>query len=143
MSRVGTVLVVGAMLGALAAGVALAWAVQAGLALAFTIPCSDIVYGCRGTDNPDRIVESSVDDRIRAEGGGDDVDAAWVAGDTDRVSGGDGDDTINTADGDPFDAIRCGYGQDVAIFDPGDDASGGCEHLTPTTGGPGPAGGGR
>ncbi len=137
-------LVVGAMLVALAAGVALAWTIQAGVALSWTIPClEENVDVCRGTDNPDRIAESRANDRIRAEGGDDDVDAARFAEDTDKVSGGRGADTINTADGDPFDAIRCGYGQDVAIFDPGDDASGGCENLTPTTGGPGPAGGGR
>ncbi len=143
MSRATTTLVVGAMLVALAAGVALAWMVLSGPALAWTIQCSDTFRGCRGSDKADPIAESSVDDSIVARRGDDDVDAARFAEDTDKVSGGRGADTINTADGDPFDAIRCGYGQDVAIFDPGDDASGGCENLTPTTGGPGPAGGGR
>ena len=138
MSRATTVLVMGAMPVALAVGVALGWMIIQGPdALAEMIPCSGTSNTCRGTDNPDRIVESSVDDRIRAEGGGDDVDAAWVAGDTDRVSGGDGDDTINTADGDPFDTIRCGEGQDVAIFTPGDDVAGSCEN-TSAAGGPRP-----
>src|SRR5215208_4732592 len=76
VSRVGTVLV------ALAAGVALEWMIQAGLALAWPIPCSDTFEGCRGTDNPDRIVESSVDDGILAMDGDDDVDAARFAEDT-------------------------------------------------------------
>src|SRR5215210_8068232 len=143
VSRVTTVLVVGAMLVALAAGVALAWMIQAGLALAWPIPCGDTFDTCRGTDNPDRIVESSVDDGIRAEGGDDDVDAARFAEDTDKVLGGRGDDTINTADGDPFDAIGCGRGRDVAIFDPGDVVKRSCENTTATVGGPGPAAGGR
>jgi hypothetical protein len=144
VSRVATVLVVGAMLVALAAGVAMAWMIQAGVALAWTIPCSDTFSfdGCRGTDNPDRIVESSVDDAIGAEGGDDDVDAARFAEDTDKVAGGRGDDTINTADGDPFDAIACGKGQDVAIITPGDVVAGNCENTT-VTGGPRPAAGGR
>src|SRR5215207_950411 len=143
VSRVTTVLVVGAMLVALAAGVVLAWMVQAGDALAWPIQCSDLFYGCRGTDNPDRIIESSADDGILAMDGDDYVDAARFAEDTDKVKGGRGDDTINTADGDPFDAIGCGGGKDVAIFDPGDYVGGGCENTTATTGGPGPAVGGR
>jgi hypothetical protein len=143
MSRVTLMLVVGAMLAALAAGVALAWMIQAGLALAWPIPCSDTFDICRGTDNPDRIVESSVDDGIRAEGGDDDVGAARFAEDTDKVLGGRGDDTINTADGDPFDAIGCGKGRDVAIITPGDVVAGGCENIIATTGGPRPAAGGR
>lgn len=143
VSRATTVLVVGAMLVALAAGVVLAWMVQAGIALAWPIPCSDLPYDCRGTDNPDRIIESSVDDDILAMDGDDDVDAARFAEDTDKVAGERGDDTINTADGDPFDTIRCGKGQDVAIFTPGDDVGGGCENTTATTGGPGPAVGDR
>ena len=131
MSRVTTVLVVGAMLVALAAGVALSWTIQAGVALSWTIPClEENVDVCRGTDNPDRIVESSVDDGIRAMEGDDDVDAARFAEDTDKVWGGRGADTINTADGDPFDAIRCGKGQDAATFDPGDRLGGGCEETT-------------
>jgi len=150
VSRVTTVLVVGAMLVALAAGVVLAWMVQAGDALAWPIQCSDLFYGCRGTDNPDRIIESSADDGILAMDGDDDVDAARFAGDTDKVKGGRGDDTINAADGDPFDAIGCGGGKDVAIFDPGDYVAGSCEETTAittttttTTGGPGPIVGGR
>ena len=138
MSRATTVLLVGAMLLALAAGIALAWMIQAGVAMAWTIPCSDLFDICRGTDNPDRIVESSVGDGIRAMGGDDDVDAARFAEDTDKVLGGSGDDTINTADGDPFDAFRCGRGQDVAIVDPGDYVAGGCEDATTATDGPGP-----
>ena len=143
VSRVTTVLVVGAMLVALAAGVVLAWMVQAGVVLAWPIQCSDLFYGCRGTDNPDRIIESSADDGILAMDGDDDVDAARFAGDTDKVKGGRGADTINTADGDPFDAIGCGRGRDVAIFDPGDYVKGSCENTTATTGGPGPIVGGR
>jgi hypothetical protein len=81
----------------------------------------------------------------------DDVGAARFAEDTDKVLGGRGDDTINTADGDPLDAIGCGRGRDVAIFDPGDVVKGSCENTTATTttttttttGGPGPPAAGR
>ena len=141
-SRATAALVVGAMLAALAAGVALAWMVVAGAALAWPIPCSDLFYGCRGTDNPDRIVESSAHDAILAQEGDDTVDAARFSDDTDRVVGERGDDTISTADGDPLDAVGCGRGQDAATFDPGDDVAANCEDAT-ATGGPGPTVGGR
>jgi len=140
VSRITTALVVGAMLVALAAGLALAWMVQAGAALAWTIPCNEIFVLCRGTDNPDRIVESSADDGIKAGRGDGDVNAARFAEDTDKVLGGRGDDTIDTADGDPFDAIGCGRGQDVAIFDPGDEVAGDCEDATTATGTSAPRG---
>ena len=80
-----------------------------------------------GTDQPERLFESDLNDTIAGRAGGDTIDASEFAGDTDKVNGNRGADTINVADGDAFDTVQGGKGDDDCIGDAGDELD--CETV--------------
>lgn len=86
---------------------------------------------CVGTNGNDRINESSIDDDIFGLGGKDRIRAQLFGGFVDDVNAGQGNDRINTNDGDRLDSIRCGQGFDVVRSDRGDDIinKGSCERI--------------
>ncbi|MGH3087689.1 MAG: hypothetical protein ACRDSJ_10295 [Rubrobacteraceae bacterium] len=122
MRRMILVAVAGALVLALAAGVAIAQNI---------IQCD--TDPCTGTNQQDRIFEQEgdgVDDTIRGRGKGDVIDAANFDADNDNVFGGRGNDRIRVDDRDPLDFVSCGKGnKDIAVINPGDEASGNCEFV--------------
>jgi hypothetical protein len=109
--KVVVVLVVAALLGAVVAPAAIALSERCG-----TLPC-------KGTNHKDRLGErkgNGVADRIYGLGGKDTLRADRYGNDRDSVYGGDGDDFINTADGDSKDKIDAGGGFDTCYLDIGE-----------------------
>ncbi len=97
---------------------ALLLSVAAGVAVAETFVCDS--KPCYGTNDKDQIGErnGSVSDRIFAKGEDDQVNASRAGNDKDVVFGQSGNDTINVADGDDRDKPNCGSGNDdTAIVD--------------------------
>src|SRR5215212_5229018 len=74
-----------------------------------------------GTDEAETLGESNVNDTIAGRAGNDTIDASEFTGDTDKVNGNRGADTINVADGDTFDTVQGGKGDDTCLGDPGDE----------------------
>jgi len=79
-----------------------------------------------GTDQAETLSESNVNDTIAGRAGGDTIDASEFAGDTDKVNGNRGADEINVLDGDTFDTVKGGKGDDTFVCDPGDELD--CDH---------------
>lgn len=123
MKRISLVVVVGALLLALIAAVAVADAGR-------TFQCQSDNPSCEGTDNDDTISErdGTNADRIDAKGGDDTVNAALFGSDADTVFGSPGNDVIRTDDGDTRDSIDGGAGKDVCVVDRGDDVDD-CEDV--------------
>jgi Ca2+-binding RTX toxin-like protein len=98
-------------------------------ALADVIRCDG--GDCEGTNDPDTIFESEVDDFISALGGDDDILANDPNDERDRdeVRGQGGADIINVDDGDNRDFVNCGEGRDVVRADDGDDIANNCERV--------------
>lgn len=141
MRKVTMMVLVGALLLALTAGVA----------VARTYTCS--AANCPGTDNPDKITGTdrsqtfevfAAADVVNAKGGadtiyggrgGDDLnggkgeDAIYdqAGDDADVVYAGSGDDFISVDDGDGRDKVYCGKGNDKVKADPGDFVASDCE----------------
>jgi Ca2+-binding RTX toxin-like protein len=74
-----------------------------------------------GTDEAETLGESSVNDTIAGRAGDDTINAFEFMGDTDKANGNIGDDTIDVTDGDNFDTVQGGKGDDVCIGDVGDE----------------------
>jgi hypothetical protein len=88
----------------------------------------------QGTDNDENLIETERNDQIAGHRGNDDINAAFYTvaqtpgqlGDTDKVKGNRGDDSIDVQDGDGRDTANGGRGIDDCVADPGDDVKG-CE----------------
>ena len=116
MSRIVKMVLTGALLLALTAGMASA---QSALA---TVDCSaDGTRDCNGTSGPDTITEGGGDDTIRAMEGNDEVFANRSGGDEDIIFLRQGADFANADDGDGMDVVNCGAGRDRVIVDRGDE----------------------
>jgi Ca2+-binding RTX toxin-like protein len=74
-----------------------------------------------GTDQPETLSESNLNDTIAGRAGGDTINAFEFMGDTDKVNGNRGADRIDVSDGDNFDNVNGGKGDDVCIGDVGDE----------------------
>jgi Ca2+-binding RTX toxin-like protein len=122
VKRISLVIVVGALLLALVAAVAVA--ADAGRTFQCETPT------CEGTDRDDTISErdGTVQDDIDALGGNDTVNAALFGSDADTVEGSPGNDVIRADDGDTRDSVNGGAGKDVCIVDRGDDVKD-CEDV--------------
>jgi Ca2+-binding RTX toxin-like protein len=83
-----------------------------------TINCENVI----GSDLGDTLKGNTASNRIEGRGGTDDI-----TGDlgSDDLRGEDGDDTIRAQDA-LVDSVQCGNGDDIALLDAGDSASG-CE----------------
>lgn len=122
MKRITLVLVAGALMLALTAGVAVAQKI---------IRCDS--EPCVGTVKEDRIYERAgdgLDDTIRGKDRGDVIDAADFNADNDNIFGGRGNDRIRVDDRDIIDFVSCGKGnKDIAIVNRLDEAAGNCEEV--------------
>lgn len=143
--------VAGTLISALAAGAALAQALN-------PVDCStDPAEECRGTNKPDQIAGSTDRDFIYGQRGGDTINGGGAEdgdeirggkgddtindnvvsgdpnrGDTDNVKGGPGNDTINVREGSIFlDFVDCGPGRDTVFADARDTVAGNCERQNP------------
>src|SRR5215217_5967937 len=70
-----------------------------------------------GTDQPEKLFESDLNDKIAGRAGGDEIDASTYMGDTDKVNGNRGADHIFVDDTDDFDTVQGGRGFDVCVGD--------------------------
>jgi Ca2+-binding RTX toxin-like protein len=84
-----------------------------------------------GTDQAETLRESNLNDTIAGRAGGDTIDASEFAGDEDKVNGNRGADTIDVADGDGFDTVKGGKGDDDCIGDAGDELDCETEFFVP------------
>lgn len=131
MGRMTKLVLAGALMIVLTAGIAAAQSTQA------IQSCEEFSDGqreqCNGSPGDDQIFESGtfssllggpggegINDNIFARAGSDFVDASLFGDDRDKVYAGKGNDDIDTADGDGRDFIDCGPGTDEANIDPGD-----------------------
>lgn len=123
MRRVTLVVLIGSLLVALVAGVA----------VAKTFRCGDNESTpdnpCYGTNERDRITErdGSQSDFIIARDGPDLIRAHVRGNDNDNLFGNQKGDRILADDGDDRDTIDCGPGNDIAIVDEGDAVNVNCE----------------
>jgi hypothetical protein len=112
-------------------------AMVVGMTLVAALPALADVIWCdggdceEGTNDPDTIFESRIDDFISAMGGDDDIfaNAPNDERDRDEVRGQGGADFINVDDGDKRDFVNCGPGRDVVRADDGDDIAKNCERV--------------
>jgi Ca2+-binding RTX toxin-like protein len=79
-----------------------------------------------GTDQAETLKETNQNDTIAGRAGGDTIDANEFDGDTDKVNGNRGADTINVVDGDGFDIVQGGKGDDTCFGEAGDVLD--CDH---------------
>jgi Ca2+-binding RTX toxin-like protein len=84
-----------------------------------------------GTDQADKLLESDLNDTIAGRAGDDNIDASTSTGDTDKVNGNRGADTITVVDGDTFDTAQGGKGDDDCIGDAGDELDCDTEFFVP------------
>ena len=101
-------------------------------AMAVMVPLFAVVaYAAQidGTLLDDTIKETQRNDQIAGHRGNDEIQAGFYSlgqtpgglGDTDKVKGNKGDDSINTQDGDGRDTINGGNGIDTCVADAGDE----------------------
>ena len=101
--------------------------VFAAAAYARTFTCTDLP--CYGTSDRDVIDErpaAGTPDEIFGRAGADNIDAGIYSFDRDILHGQNGNDRLNTDDGDPRDTVYGGKGTDTCRVDEGD-AYFGCE----------------
>lgn len=126
MRRITLVVLIGSLLVALVAGVA----------VAKTFRCGDnestTENPCYGTNERDRITErdGSQSDLIFGKDGRDTIRAQVRGNDNDRLNGDQKNDRIFADDNDPRDTVDCGSGNnDLAVVDPGDSVNVNCEDV--------------
>ena len=95
--------------------------VFAAAAYARTFTCTDLP--CYGTSDRDVIDErpaAGTPDEIVGRAGADNIDAGIYSFDKDILRGQNGNDRLNTDDGDPRDTVYGGKGTDICRVDEGD-----------------------